>query len=51
MGGLEECESDLDPVVVDAMPEYIHRAPLVELLGEPVAELLKYPVRSVVDLQ
>ena len=51
VGGLEEREPDLDPVVVDAVAQDIHRAPLVELLGEAVAELLEDAVRPVVDLE
>ena len=51
VGGLEEREPDLDPVVVDAVTQDIDRAPLVELLGEAVAELLEDAVRPVVDLE
>ena len=51
VGGLEEREPDLDPVVVDAVAQDIDRAPLVELLGEAVAELLEDAVRPAVDLE
>ena len=51
VGRLEEREPDLDPVVVDAVAEDIHRAALVELLGEAVAELLEDAVRPAVDLE
>ena len=50
VGGLEEREADLDAVVVDAVAQDVDRAALVELLGEPVAELLEDPVRPAVDL-
>ena len=51
VGGLEEREADLDPVVVDTMAEDVHRAPLVELSGEAVAELLEDAVRPVVNFE
>ena len=51
MGRLEEREADLDPVIVYAMPEDIDRPPLIELLGQPLAELLKDAVRPAMDLE
>src|SRR5207244_10308520 len=49
VGRLEERQPDFDAVVVDAVAEDVHRAAIVELLREPVGELMAGPIDPAVN--